>query len=54
MKTKRGISLPSDYMGWLILGVFILIVVGIISLGLKGNLSDKVEYVQGLMRFGRG
>ncbi len=54
MKTKRGISLPADFMGWLMLGVFILIVVAVISLGLKGKLSEGVEYVRGLMRFGRG
>jgi hypothetical protein len=54
MKTKRGVSLPADFMGWMILGIVILITVLLISLILRGKLVDGIDYIKSLMRFGRG
>ncbi len=54
MKTKKGLGLPADFMGWLILGIFILIIVVIISIILKGKLTGGIDYFKSLLRFGRG
>jgi len=49
-KNKRGII--TDYLGWIILGVIVLVVViiGIIILAGKG--TSAIEYIKTLFRFG--
>lgn len=54
MKTKKGVSLPADFMGWVFLGIIILIAILAVSLILKGKLINGIDYIKGLMRFGRG
>ena len=51
LKKKRGII--TDYLGWIILGAIVLVVVilGIIILSGKG--ASTIEYIKTLFRFGR-
>lgn len=51
---KWGFSLPADLMGWLILGLVILVVIIGATLVLKGKISGGIGEFNILRRFGKG
>jgi len=53
MKNKRGIEFPASFMGWFILGIFILITILIVIMILRGKLTDGIDYFRSLLRFGK-
>ena len=50
-KNKKGII--TDYLGWIILGavVLVIVIIGIIILTGKG--TSAIEYIKSLFRFGK-
>jgi nitrogen fixation protein FixH len=53
-KSKKALSMPQEFTGWFIWGIIVLVFIFIISMVIRGKLTDGIDYFRGLLRFGRG